>query len=194
MRGSRVPIGLGPSSRARHRRRRRLVGRPPVRAGAGPDRRRSQHRAPVLVPDTDEPQIATRWPGFTQEIGGHPVRAVFAFPLLVGDAVLGTAQLHRTRPHSLTPVQVAALPELLAQLVTAVLDDYTGDAGGVLNAAVDDDGAAQVAMAVGMVSVQLATALPNALAGLRGTACTTNRPLHDIALDVLNRRLHYRPS
>lgn len=89
---------------------------------------------------------------------------------------------------------MAALPELLAQLVTAVLDDYTGDAGGVLNAAVDDDGAAQVAMAVGMVSVQLATALPNALARLRGTACTTNRPLHDIALDVLNRRLHYRPS
>lgn len=147
-------------------------------------------RAPILIPDTDEPQVSIRWSAFAQEIAGRPVRAVFVFPLLVGDAMLGTAQLHRAQPRRLTPVQVAALPGFIAELVTAVLDDHTGtqpDASG-------DDESDHIAMAVGMVAVQLGTSLPNALAQLRGTAYADNRPLADIAHDVLERRLHYRPT
>lgn len=161
--------------------------------GQGPTVDALTTRAAVLVPATDALHVFTRWPAFSQEIAGRPVSAVFAFPLLVGEALLGTAQLHRAQPGNLTSVQAAALPGLLAQLVTAILDDYT-DAGGILNTAVDDDGSADIAMAVGMVAVQLATTLPNALARLRGTAYTTDRPLCDVADDVLHRRLHYRPN
>jgi hypothetical protein len=161
--------------------------------GQGPTVDALTTRTPVLVPDTDALQVATRWPGFAQEIVGHPVGAVFALPLLVGDTVLGTAQLHRAQPKDLTPHQVAAIAQLIADLVTAVLDDYTDDQGILPNPFSPDDGSARVAMAVGMAAVQLETNLPDALARLRGTAYTTNRPLEDIARDVLDRRLHYRP-
>ena len=161
--------------------------------GQGPTIDALTTRAPVLVPDSDALQVAIRWPGFAQEIVGHPVRAVFALPLLVGDTVLGTAQLHRAQPHNLTPDQVAAVPGLMAELVTAVLDDYTDEQGAMLDGGFSEESSARVAMAVGMVAVQLGTTLSDALARLRGTAYTTNRPLEDIARDVLDRRLHYRP-
>lgn len=58
--------------------------------------------------------------------GSATVRsAVFAFLLLVGDGVLGTVKLHRTRPGELTQVETAERPMLLAEPMTAVLDDYT---------------------------------------------------------------------
>jgi hypothetical protein len=56
--------------------------------GEGPCFEAFQTRRPVLVPDLAT-AAAPAWPLFAAELAGHPVRAIFAFPLQFGAIRIG---------------------------------------------------------------------------------------------------------
>jgi hypothetical protein len=143
---------------------------------------------PVLVPDladTTDPLVA-RWPMFAGPAVHAGVRAVYAFPLRIGEIILGAIGFCRSTPGALTePEHTHAL--LVAD--TAAL--------AVLAAASPvDHGAfhlAEVYQAAGMMMIQLEVAIDIALLHLRAYAFARNRPIGDVAKDVVARRLHFDP-
>lgn len=154
--------------------------------GEGPAIDAHRYRRPVLVPDVRAGDTTATWPAFAQEIYDQRIGAVFAFPLTAGDALLGTVQLHRPASGALTAREEAKLPGLLGSLLSAVLDDFTDDPDIVLDAWARDTDQSAIAVATGMVAEQLHTTIDNAMARLRATAYADNRPLADVARDVIN--------
>lgn len=150
-------------------------------------------RGPVLVSDLlDRGEgVQDRWPGFLEGAGDAGVRAVFALPLRLGAVSLGAVDLYRHTPGPLSEDQLRAA--LVGADATALLLlDYA-----VIGAPVDDDGWQRSAYrlsvhgAAGMVKEQLGSTIEDALVQLRAVAFARGRPLHDIAEDVLARRLSF---
>jgi GAF domain-containing protein len=93
--------------------------------GEGPSRDAVIAGAPVLVADLDAPEYAVRWPGFAFGVSGFPVRAVFAFPLLIGAIGVGVLTAHRAVPGPMTDRQLAnalALADAVALLLVHRVD------------------------------------------------------------------------
>jgi GAF domain-containing protein len=149
------------------------------------------HRSglPVLVPDLSTEHL--RWPAFAPAAADLGVRAEFSLPLVVGAAGLGTLDMSRNEPGML------ADDELSDALVAA---DIATDALLILQDSDDSDELAKlleadgtdrliVHQATGVLSVKLDVSPSDALASLRARAFRTGRPLHEIATDVVNRRV-----
>ncbi|WP_404200053.1 GAF and ANTAR domain-containing protein [Streptomyces tauricus] len=155
--------------------------------GEGPtlDAARTGH--PVTVPDLHtEPEH--RWPALLPATRHHPPRAVFALPLHLGAIRLGALTGHRTTPGPLTPTQMTQVL-LLTETATTLL--LTPD--GIHDIATDQPlplHRAVVHQATGALSVRLNIPIDQALIRLRAYAFTHNRPLEDIAYDVIHH--HYR--
>jgi hypothetical protein len=149
--------------------------------------------APVLVADLrDRDDIATeRWPAFMAGAEDAGVRAVFALPLRIGAISVGALDMYRSRPGALEDDELAAA--LLGAEAAAVallglrtsLDGGLADTGGLQ---------AQVHQACGMVMVQLGVTIEQAFVLLRARAFSTGRPLQDVAVDVVERRLRFSPE
>ncbi len=77
--------------------------------GEGPCVDAASSGAPVLVPDlaAAEDELADRWPAFLSEVVGTDARALFAFPIRVGDVGLGIVDLYRRTPGALDADQLA---------------------------------------------------------------------------------------
>ena len=77
--------------------------------GEGPCVDAASSGKPVHVPDLGaaEARPADRWPGFISEVAETDARALFAFPIRVGDIGLGVVDLYRRTPGELDPDQVA---------------------------------------------------------------------------------------
>lgn len=56
------------------------------------------------------------------------------------------------------------------------------------------DGDAQLYQAQGMVQVQLGVSLADAMVRLRARAFAQDRPLHEVAADIVDRRLVFGPE
>ncbi|WP_406341807.1 ANTAR domain-containing protein [Streptomyces sp. NBC_00648] len=161
--------------------------------GQGPSLEAARHGALMLLPDmTDTSTFATdRWPGLPGAIEALGVRAVFAFPLRIGIIALGALTGHRTRPGPMSADQLTdafRLTDTVAQVIIATaahaeLPDIP---------LLDDPGLhfAEVHQATGMLAAQLDTDCDHALIRLRGHAFSHDRPLLDVARDVLARQLH----
>ena len=149
---------------------------------------------PVLVADLhDRDDIAVwRWPTFLAAAADAGVRAVFAFPLRIGAIGLGALDMYRARPGSLDDDQLyaALLGAEAASLALLGLEmspegslaDPSGFAAGYL---------AQVHQAAGMIMVQLDVTIEQAFLLLRARAFSSARPLHDVAVDVVERRIRF---
>ncbi|MFB9411106.1 GAF and ANTAR domain-containing protein [Dactylosporangium matsuzakiense] len=142
---------------------------------------------PVLVPDLDD-GAAARWPVYTPAVIDAGVRAVFAFPLQVGAARLGVLDVFRDRPGPLSRVELGQAFVSADAVVSALLDGQE-HSGVPLDEALG--GRAELFQAQGMVMVQLGVPLAEALVRMRAHAYATGRPLHDIAADVVARRLRF---
>jgi hypothetical protein len=163
--------------------------------GEGPCVDASTSGRPVLQPELARTAPA-RWPGFASGALEAGVRAVFALPLQVGGIRVGVLDLYRDVEGDLEPAQ---LSEALAfaDAATSVLLHLQAQPGppsidGGLVALVDDR--AEVHQATGMVSVQATTALAEALVLLRAHAYAAERPMLDVARDVLSRKLRFDPE
>ena len=149
---------------------------------------------PVLVADLhDRDDIATwRWPTFMTAAADAGVRAVFAFPLRIGAIGLGALDMYRNRQGALDDDELSAALLGAEAAAIALLGLETSPDGALTDGA--DTGVsyqAQVHQATGMIMVQLSVTIEQAFLLLRARAFSTGRPLHDVAVDVVERRLRF---
>ncbi|MDT7742128.1 MAG: hypothetical protein QOE59_1206, partial [Actinomycetota bacterium] len=157
-------------------------------AGQGPCLDAFAAGAPVLVGRLVAE--AARWPGFAAEALAVGVAAVFSLPLQVGAVGLGTLDLYRITPGSLTPAQLdAAL--LLAGLATETLLEHAADSGRDRVDGVPADPGwlrdvhAEVHQASGMVAVAEHLGVGQALDGIRAHAYASARPIAEVAARII---------
>ena len=150
--------------------------------GEGPCVDASQTGRPVLQPDF--PRTAPRrWPAFAGGALEAGVRALFAFPLRVGAIRVGVLDLYRDR---VGPLSADDLTEALSFADAATLVLLNAQAGyPVLVPVPVLDDRAEVHQATGVVSVQAGVGLAEALVLLRARAFADQRPIGDLARDVL---------
>jgi GAF domain-containing protein len=147
---------------------------------------------PVLEPDLADP-TRPRWPAFSGPALDAGVRAIFGFPLLVGAVRIGALNLYCDGPGPLTDDQHAdalVAADVAAQTVLVLQADAPV---GTLAAELEVGANFQyvVHQASGMVAAQLDTSVSQALIRLRSYAFGNERPLTDVARDVVARILRF---
>jgi hypothetical protein len=155
--------------------------------GEGPEPEALRTGAMVLVPDLTQTG-AGRWPALAMETPGLQARAVFCFPMAIGAIKIGVLSAVRRTAGSLTSTQADDALALAAALTAQFLNRHDPQSG----AWVDPPGELQHAVvhqATGMLSVQLALTLPNALLRLRAHAYSSGRSITSISKDIVDRRL-----
>jgi hypothetical protein len=166
--------------------------------GEGPCVDAFRGRAPVLVPDLGDPGAGAgaRWPAFAPAAQAAGARALFAFPLQLGAAKLGVLLLYCDQAVSLDAAQHARALRLADAAFLALLDLLSG------SATTSDDGdldgyrmgdsrfsRAEVYQAAGMVMADLGVTIEEATVRLHGYAFANDRPLIDVARDIVGRTL-----
>jgi hypothetical protein len=145
---------------------------------------------PVLASDLGEAGWARRWPVFAPEAFAVGARALFAFPLQVGAARVGVMDLHRRAPGGLEGEDLAAALDFADATTQALLiEAHTRDIEGVPD--LYQSHRAVVHQATGMVKAQLNISIHDALVRLRAYAYAEERPIEDVAHDVVGRRLRF---
>ncbi|MEU6953266.1 ANTAR domain-containing protein [Streptomyces sp. NPDC045714] len=155
--------------------------------GPGPDALRTsrtavEHDVAVLG--------AARWPTLVPAMAHLPIGAVFCLPLALGGISVGVLTALRASPG---PMSGQEMDDALG-LAAALVLQFLGGAGTRFEAWFDaqPDGElhrAVVHQATGMLSVQLALPLGEALLRLRAYAYSHDRSLIEAAEDVVSRRL-----
>jgi GAF domain-containing protein len=148
-------------------------------------------RRPVLVANLADG--ASRWPVYAPAAYDAGVRAVFAFPLQAGAGRLGVLDVFRPRPVPLSADELGQALTFAEVAVTTLLDGQAHADPGAAADGLDEamDSRAELFQAQGMVMVQLGGTLTEALARMRAYAYAENRPLADVARDVVARRLWF---
>ncbi|WP_328439149.1 ANTAR domain-containing protein [Streptomyces sp. NBC_00457] len=162
--------------------------------GPGPDAVRVG--SPVVEPDLDRVR-PERWPALlpaARELGVH---GVCSFPLGIGAIRIGVLTLLCDGERRLSQQQYTDATALTAVLTSTLLngDRRDGDADiPGLGLALEPPSVlrrAVVHQATGMISVQLDVSMAEALLRLRAHAYSSERPLGEIAADVVARRLRF---
>jgi hypothetical protein len=122
------------------------------------------------------------------------VRAVFALPLRVGGIRVGVLDLHRDSSGGLAPQELSEALAFADAATTLLLHMQTrGSAADVpLDAFPGLDERAEVHQATGIVSVHAEVSLEVALVMLRARAYAEQRPIGELAQDVLSGRVDFR--
>ena len=182
--------------------------------GEGPTREATRHSSPFLEPDLAVSEW--QWPMFTPAAMDAGLRAVFAFPMRLGAIRVGAMTCYR---RSIGPVgrqvflDALALADALTLFMVTVhlpsaplpaptsgperpgagapkpeLCGPVGQVGWV------DLHRAQVHQAAGMLAVDLRVSIVTALVRLRAVAYAQDRPILEVAQDILERRLRLSPD
>jgi len=163
--------------------------------GEGPCIDAFASRRVVLEPDLGH-RGSSRWLAYAPAAYAEGVRAVFAFPLQVGAARLGVMDVYRDRPGALSEESLAQALTFAEVAVETLLDAQgkavIGQAAAGLDKALDSHYV--IYQAQGMTMVDLGVPLADALARLRAHAYTNDRPLREIALDIVAGRLRLQPD
>lgn len=177
--------------------------------GEGPCVDAGQSGRPVL--NSDLADASARWPAFAPAATGAGVHAAFTFPLQVGAIGIGVLDLYRTTPGGLDSPQLgqalafadAAVAVLLHMQDRASPDAGFGTSGDGVAAPAEEvgvevlravDRSAVVHQATGMISVQLDVSLAVAMSRLRAHTYAADRPILNVAADVVARRLAFDDS
>jgi hypothetical protein len=160
--------------------------------GEGPCLDAHHQGHPVLEPDLADPDHP-RWSAFSAPAVVAGVRAVFGFPIRVGVVRLGTLNLYRDAPGSLSDDQYADALVLANVIAWAVLVLLADAPPGAVPAELETEGDFRfvVHQAAGMVSVQLDVSIGEALVRLRAHAFRAERPVTEVAQDVVSRQLRF---
>ncbi|MFD4572211.1 GAF and ANTAR domain-containing protein [Streptomyces sp. NPDC058417] len=156
--------------------------------GEGPGRDALRTGEPVL--EHDLANVGARWPAFIPATAHLPIRAAFCLPLALGGITVGVLTALRETPGHMTGQQMDDAHGLATALTLQFLDGEGRRLGAWVNALPDGElHRAVVHQATGMVSVQLALPLGQALLRLRAHAYSHDRSIIDVAEDVVHRRL-----
>lgn len=158
--------------------------------GEGPCIDAYELEVPIVEPDLTA--SSKRWPGFTPPALEAGVRAIFSFPLQVADVCIGALDLYRDRSGDLSDDEHADALMMTEVVAQAVLTRQATP-WGTLSAELTSETAHRsvVHQAVGMVSVQLEVTVDEALVRLRAHAFANNRPVAELARDVVDRRVRF---
>lgn len=159
--------------------------------GEGPCIDVCESGAPVMEPDLVAPGFS-RWPAFTPPAVSAGVRAIFGFPLRVGSVKLGALDFYNDHPGDLRANQIAEAVNL-ADVVTRKVLDLQASADPEALApelATPEALRAQVHQASGMLSARFGISPDAAMLRLRAHAFSTERPINDVARDVVSRQLN----
>ena len=145
-------------------------------------------RQPVLEPDLASRRGAS-WPAFLAAIREEQVGAIFAFPLLFGPLEIGAVDLYSMAPVSLTPEQqgqTLALSAIVSRIILrhAISTDDLSDETSTFSRRL-------IHQATGMVLAQLGTSAEDAHLIIQARAFAENRPMRQIAQDVIERRIRF---
>lgn len=135
-----------------------------------------------------------RWPVFSSQACELGVLAEFSLPLQVGAAPVGVLDLSRGESGMLSEEHLADA-FTAAEIVTDALVLLQGNAdGSELSTLLQPAGLDRMVVhqATGMVSAQLDATLADALATLRAAAFRSGRSIHEVAVDVVDRRMSFR--
>jgi hypothetical protein len=149
----------------------------------------------VLVADLTEPGWSSRWPVFAPAANQAGAGAVFALPLQVGAIRVGALTLYRAGPGNQRPLQLSDALMLADTACALLLDDaaHTRRSDHISPEQVGPQHP-EVHQATGMITVQLGVTATVALIRLRAYAYADGRRLHDVAGDVVARRLRFDPD
>jgi ANTAR domain-containing protein len=162
-----------------------------VTVGEGPAMDAWRMGGPVLVADLDAPDGQRRWPLFAPLAVDAGARGLFAFPLVVGAIQGGMLTFHRAGTGSLDPTALLNALAFARMALGLVLAEQAGlrDADDALPLHNP-----QLHQATGMISAQLRVGVDEAFVRLRGRAFATQRPLAELAADVVARRVSFAPD
>jgi hypothetical protein len=148
---------------------------------------------PTLIDDVQTGDHSS-WPLFGEAIMGLGIGALFAFPLTLGAATVGVANMYRGRPGSLEPADLATALGLSASTSALAVERATRSAEG--EAARPPGIAAElrreVQQATGMILVQLDVTATEAFYRLKAHSFASGRSISDISREVVTRRLDFR--
>lgn len=163
--------------------------------GEGPCVDASTSRRPVLQPELAR-TACQRWPGFAAGALAAGVRAIFAFPLQVGGIRVGVLDLYRDVEGVLDDRQLAEALAFAdaATSVLLMLQARTGRDGGHPGLVELIEDRAEVHQATGMISVQAGLGLAAALVLLRARSYAAERPILEVARQVIARTLRFDPE
>jgi hypothetical protein len=161
--------------------------------GEGPCVDASTTGRPVLQPDLSR-TAPLRWPAFAAGAEAAGLAAVFALPLQVGAIRLGVLDLYRSTPRVLSREELAdalCFAEAATTLLLHAQAQHSRWALPLESLTVLDD-RAEVHQATGVVSVHADVSLQDALLLLRARAYAEQRPIAELAQDVLNGLVEFR--
>jgi GAF domain-containing protein len=163
--------------------------------GEGPCVDAFQQDRPVLEPDLAAPHTP-RWVGFSGPAVEAGVRAIFGFPMQVGAARIGALNLYCDRPGPLSDEQHADALVVADIAAQAILVMQANAPPGKLAEELEAGANFQyvVHQAAGMVSAQLDVSVGQALVRLRAYAFGNDRPLREVAAEVVSRTLRFDPG
>ena len=156
--------------------------------GEGPAWDAHLQGTPRLVPDL---RLDGSWPALGPAAVAAGTLAAFAFPLRSGQVRLGTLSVYRHRAGDLVDDEHADALLLARLALDACLALQSGRPTDQLDTLLEAGArtSAEVHQAAGMVSVQLGLDVGHGLDVLRARAYADGRTLHDLAREVVARRV-----
>ena len=152
--------------------------------GEGPATDVRRERRPILVSDIRDE--TSNWPRFVPGVARLGIRAIYAIPLQIGGVDLGVLVLGGANPRALAGQELTdslLLGDLISRLV---LDLQAGVTSESLAWALDaTDSRAVVHQATGMIAAQLNVGVAEALVRLRANSFATDRPIDQVATEVV---------
>ena len=133
------------------------------------------------------------WPVFGGAAAELGIRAMFAFPVVIGAVMVGVVDLYRTTPGELGGSAMATALSLASSVAGPAVRQAVRSAGDDVPAEGETAAAVrrEVHQATGMILAQLDTTATEAFSRLRAHAFATGRPVQEVAHDVVNRRLDF---
>ncbi|MER7838172.1 GAF and ANTAR domain-containing protein [Streptomyces sp. NPDC096040] len=163
--------------------------------GEGPSLDAVRLRTPVFATNLADAPDTRRWPLFSVQAAKAEVGAVFSVPLAGAGSALGTLDLYRETPGSLSreDVRTASLVADAVTLAVIALDQASPDPEGVvawLTGAESDR--EEVHQATGMIMMQLGVSAEEALLRLRARAFAQGSTSTEVAQAIINRTMDLR--
>ncbi|HVA04150.1 MAG TPA: GAF and ANTAR domain-containing protein [Acidimicrobiales bacterium] len=158
--------------------------------GEGPALDSYAEGRPVLVDDVGN--LDGRWPQFSTAVAAMGVRAVFALPLQSIRTRIGVLVLYRDEAGALSEGELAdalGVADLITQLVLVMQSEAGAET--VAWALDVSDHRAVVHQATGMIAVQIEADVEEALVRLRAYAFAAERPIREVAGDVVTGHLRF---
>jgi ANTAR domain len=164
--------------------------------GEGPSLKVLAGGPSMLVGDLDCAEQQCRWPLFAPAAVEAGARAMFALPLRLGAIRVGAFVLYSDRRGPLPAEDLAEAWVFAEFALRLVLDEQAGIDSPEGYPVADDlsDSRPAIHQATGMISVQLGVGIAEAFSRLRARAFAEERPLSELAADVVARRRRFNPE